>query len=87
MINKKAQGLSLRTIIIAVLLLIVLVVMIMIFTGKIDWFNTGLEDCQSKGYECVESGKCKEDGGTLMTLLSCPEVEGENKKECCKTIS
>ena len=41
--NKKGQGLSLTTIIVAALALIVLVVLVMVFTGRITIFQSGLE--------------------------------------------
>ncbi|MFH1682179.1 MAG: hypothetical protein ABIA37_00120 [Candidatus Woesearchaeota archaeon] len=41
--SKKAQSLSLTTIIVAALALIVLVVLVMIFTGRISVFKTGVE--------------------------------------------
>ena len=41
--SKKAQSLSLTTIIVAALALIVLVVLVMIFTGRIGVFKTGVE--------------------------------------------
>ena len=43
MLNKKGQSLSLNVIIIAALALIVLVVLIMVFTGRIGLFQTGLD--------------------------------------------
>ena len=42
--NKKAQGLSLNTIIIASLVLIVLIVLILVFSGRMGIFNLGLND-------------------------------------------
>ncbi len=42
-LNKKGQGLSLTTIIVAAIALIVLVVLVMIFTGRIGVFKTGVE--------------------------------------------
>ena len=44
---KKAQGLSMRVIIIAALALIVLVVLIFIFTGRIGSFGKGIDDTQN----------------------------------------
>lgn len=40
--NKKAQGLSLTTIIVAAIALIVLVILVMIFTGRIGIFSKGV---------------------------------------------
>ena len=47
--NKKSQGLSLNTIIIAAIVLIVLVVLWAIFTGRMGGFSKSLNDCESRG--------------------------------------
>ena len=56
--SKKAQGLSLNTIIIAVLVLIVLVILVLIFSGKIVDFREGISSCsvrcESSSAECLE---------------------------------
>ncbi len=49
---KKAQGLSLQTIVISILALIVLVVVIFVFSGKIGDVKTSLDSCESKGGKC-----------------------------------
>jgi len=38
---KKAQGLSLTTVVIAAVALVILIVLILIFSGRIDFFNRG----------------------------------------------
>jgi len=43
MLKKRAQGLSITTIVVAVIALIVIVVIISILTGKISIFSSGLE--------------------------------------------
>ncbi|MFC1723425.1 hypothetical protein ACFL0V_04770 [Nanoarchaeota archaeon] len=52
---KKAQGMSLKVIIVAVVALIVLVVLILIFTGKSKMFTKGTSDTASQ----YEGSKCK----------------------------
>ena len=54
---KKAQGLSMTTIVIAALALLVLVVLTLIFTGRMGTFARGLDEntdcntyCESSGY-------------------------------------
>ena len=64
--DKKSQGISINTIIIAAIALIVLVVLIAIFTGKIGGFTAGVTDtselscdkkCKSIGFKSgSESG-------------------------------
>tara|TARA_Y100000031_G_scaffold157178_1_gene217240 strand:+ start:16470 stop:16784 length:315 start_codon:yes stop_codon:yes gene_type:complete len=57
--NKKAQGISIRTIIIALLALIVLVVLIGIFVGKIGDFSEDTGDISDRfGAGKIESGTC-----------------------------
>jgi len=52
---KKAQGISINTIIIAAIALIVLVVLIAVFTGRISLWGTGLDQAQT-GKTCNEQG-------------------------------
>jgi hypothetical protein len=53
MTTKKAQGMSMTTIVIAAIALLVLVVLIMIFTGRIGGFTKGLDSCTGQGGFCV----------------------------------
>lgn len=53
--NRKAQGLSLNVIIIAVIALLVLVVIVWIFSGKSSQFAKGVASCESKGGTCYET--------------------------------
>ncbi len=86
--NKKAQGLSIHTIIIAILALIVLVVLISIFTGQVGKGKDNINSCVAKGYDCsLESIKeCTDKSGIPMTFLDCDGEKiccnlGENKNE------
>ena len=76
---KKAQGMSLKVVIIAVLVLVILVVLIMIFSGKLKFFGgqttetTAQYDankwCQIPGTnnECAYTKQdCESRGGTYM---------------------
>lgn len=82
--SKKAQDLSLTTIIVAAVALIVLVVLIAIFSGKIRIFSSGVDDetnsytskqCEAPGLqrrcETSPSGECSE-GGNLVEGYECP---------------
>lgn len=53
--NKKAQGLSLNVIIIAIIALLVLVILALIFTGRMSIFNKNAGDCAVLGGECKRS--------------------------------
>ena len=83
--RKKAQGLSLNTIIIAVIVLIVLIVLILLFTGYFGKkFTPALTNCQSAGGTCkLASDGCGLDAfdDPLPRLLtaSCPN----DNQICC----
>ncbi len=84
--NKRAQGLSIRTIIIAVLALIVLVVLTAIFIGKIEFFSDKTDEAGDtsvlgvgtleQGDECVYKKGEGKDEGTCQ-----PKDECENRKD------
>lgn len=69
--SRKAEGLSLQTIIIAIISLVVLVVIILILTGKIGRFTESVSRCEGTceescelnerivpGTSCAEGSKC-----------------------------
>jgi len=84
--NKKAQGLSMNTIIIAVIGLLILVILALVFSGKITTTREGIEDvektaditkCEIPGVRtCTESAKCARELGQYSA--SCPQG-----KLCC----
>lgn len=84
MSKTKAQGLSLRTIIIVVLLLVVLIVLITIFTRQTGSGVDALNDCENKGYECLTPEECQQGQGTLMPFLECKT--DNTKHQCCNLI-
>ena len=75
---RKAQGMSLRVVIIAVLVLIVLVVLVLIFSGKLKFFGGqttetaaqySSDKCQIPGTnnECAYTKEeCENKGGSFM---------------------
>lgn len=82
--NKKADSLSMNTIVITALALIVLVVIIAMFTGHMSKSNKSIVDledkCEATGAECVESkDECNTKGGIVLTDKDCT---GENQV-CC----
>ena len=96
--SQKAQGLSISTIIIAVIALVVLVVLVAIFTGRIGIFSKGLGDvgkCQNLGGTCLNLGSCTEAGGSgntreIFGAIDCGkdlrEQGGEDfsdRRKCC----
>ena len=84
--KKKAQGLSLNTVIIAAIVLIVLVVLVMVFTGRMGGFTSGISDQTEK--TCKEAGGkddngCAPDKCPLQNRVILP-VEMPDGKVCCK---
>ena len=70
--NKKAQGISINTIIIAAIALAVLVVLFAIFTGRLGGFSKGVSEtdtCRSK---------CESLSTTVGTQPSVPVTAGSN---------
>lgn len=67
--NKNGTELAFNTIIMAVILLIVAVVLILIFTGKMNFFNANTATCSSKGGSClsIQENKCPEGQSILFT--------------------
>ncbi len=88
--DKKAQGLSLTTIVVAALALLVLVVLVLIFSGRMKIFTEGTEgvgeDCASL---CQTQGSFT--GGTTGGTGTLPDCSaGGNAKKfgtvnCCCT--
>ena len=85
---KKAQGLSLQTIIIAAVVLIVLIVSWSIFTGRISQTSKELSSCRGR---CVKEGTCGavDPQGECLGTTSLTNAQGANvrtlgqDKECC----
>jgi len=50
---KKAQGISINTIIVAAIALIVLVVLVVIFTGRMGQWGISTKDCVLQGGRCA----------------------------------
>jgi len=69
--DKKAQGLSLQTIVLAALALFVLIVLIIIFGGRLTPASDFYKDCDSVEGKSVE--------GTTEDPPSCPPSEDSDK--------
>lgn len=57
--KKRAEGLPINMIILAILALAVLVVFIVIFTKTSGNFSSTINSCESKGGECVQENQCQ----------------------------
>ncbi len=80
--NKKAQGLSINTIIVAIIALAVLVVLIVIFTGGIGNFAFWVNDCGSAANHKCDTG-C-DTGYIPDPTFKCKGAD-EGKKCCLKS--
>jgi uncharacterized membrane protein YqiK len=89
MMNKKGQGLSLTTIIIAAIALIVLVVLVMIFTGRIGIFKTGVEEAgEAELIKLrISYGDCHPSTGAEATFsTSIGQAATEEDKEVARSV-
>jgi len=77
--NKKAEGLTLETIVIAVLVLIVLAILIYIFSSKMGGVQSGLESCNEKGGVCEKTDSAKFNACNGPTMSSKDDACGK----CC----
>ena len=91
--TKKAQGMSLNTVIIAIIVLVVLVVLVMIFTGYFGKvFTPTVASCNTAGGECKEgataSAACGNDatGKPIGTVAGakCTVAAEAAAQQCCQ---
>tara|TARA_B100001964_G_C13949809_1_gene472786 strand:+ start:169 stop:417 length:249 start_codon:yes stop_codon:yes gene_type:complete len=76
--NKKGQGLSLNTIIIAAIALLVLVVLVMIFTGRMSVFTGGVSGCVNQGGNCETGSSSSCPTNSIEITAKC-----NNNNKCC----
>ena len=63
---KKAEGLPITIIVVAIMALLVLVIVLVIFTGKIGESNRGFSSCIGDGKGCVKSdSECSSDEAAI----------------------
>ena len=82
---KKAQGISINTIIISAIALIVLVVLIAIFTGRIGIWGQQVDDTSQ--VSCVSVGGEVVDECDLIKTIpgKYSDVDSDDDEICCKT--
>ena len=89
--KKKAQGISINVIIIAVIALLVLVVLSLIFTGSLGKFGLKVTDCENKGgkcaFECGSPAEGTQDYPTAYSDWKCPDKDEQAQICCVKLIS
>ena len=87
--HKKAQGISMETIVVAVIVLFVLAVLLLVFTGRINIFGIGLKDCSTIQGECLAK-PCKDLNKASLYGGKCT-LPGTNtpdptNKYCCSIV-
>ena len=76
MFKKRAQGLSINVIIVAVIGLIILVVVIAMFTGRIDLYSSGVKELTTCENTCKNIGA---DAGVNLNELACKSLSDDNQ--------
>ena len=92
--NKKGQGLSLETIIVAIIVLFVLVVLLLIFTGRLNIFAGQTGECSNNGGECLSACETPSEKRTALSQYDSAcrvayEKDPVNIKgtSCCSGVS
>ena len=94
MINKKAQGLPIQTIIIFGILIIVAFIIIFFFSGKFNFFSQTVGSCPSQGGICLHEAtgipkptSCRDVDDKPLTVITqdCAVKEEDKEKggPCC----
>ena len=82
--NKKAQGLSMTTIVVAALALLVLVVLALVFTGRMGEFSAGVKDAATCNQACAAAGLGGSDASATCDADDKNRLPGF-KDDCCCT--
>jgi len=87
MFKKKAQGLTLNTVIIAILVLLVLVVLSLLFFRTTSSVSAEIKECQNRGGNCVDQNLCDPINDRIISTVVCLGRDGEPKtaddEVCC----
>ncbi len=83
--NKKGQGLSLNTIVIAALVVLVLVILSVVFMGGMAEFSWFVGNCEKKGGTCMDSS-CTS-GNTEIPGKCFYDGEVDKYQKCCQKVS
>jgi hypothetical protein len=90
LVNKRAEGLSMNTVVIAGIALFVLVIVIMIFSDKIGKVSSGFEDTRDSYKICrtdpLSGNKCATTCGSGWEEFEGYRCEGDDEI-CCKRKS
>ncbi|MFH2019898.1 MAG: hypothetical protein ABIJ34_00640 [archaeon] len=85
---KKAQSISINTIVVAAIALIVMVLIMMIFTGNMSRFKRNTDSCENNGGTCIADNtveeNCAAPYGRVRGDYSCYKgTEVDKTKVCC----
>jgi len=80
--KKKAQGLSMTTIVVAALALLVLVVLALVFTGRMGNFSTGVKEVGTCEQACIAAG-FNDAQGTCSDDDTSNHMPGFGEGNCC----
>ncbi len=88
--SKKGQGISMETIVIAVIVVSVLVILLLVFTGRINWFGGQLKVCAASGGVCAND--CSNYQGSSgkeqrQTLFKIDTSKPDNMAKQCGTTT
>ncbi len=86
--NRKSQGLSMQTIIIAALSLFVLIILILIITDKFSFFQENTGTCQSQGGICLSElnkNRCGSDYPIKIWTEGCTCIKTDSADSKDKT--
>lgn len=85
--HKKAQGISLETIVVAVIVLFVLAVLLLVFTGRINVFGMGLKECSTIQGTCrLSNPGCDAEGRAALyggRCLKSGTTDTDPSQVCC----
>jgi len=85
---KKAQSISINTIVVAAIALVVMVLIVMIFTGNISRWRRSADACESNRGVCINEAdideECTGDYKSVRREYTCfKNNEPDPKKVCC----
>ena len=84
--KKRAQGLSMTTIVVAALALLVLVVLALVFTGRMGNFSTGVKEVADCKQACTAAGFNGEpETCTTDSQNKLPGIKDQSGNTCCCT--
>lgn len=86
--NKRGQGLSLTTIVVAAIALLVLVILSVIFIGRMTAFSIESSACKNAGGKCLVSCSGTRPTAVPFSCVNNPDTdENEALYSCCVAIS